>query len=92
MIWCGVAFMIFLSGGSWVTERFVAPSYCASSCPSGLDHLRIGTRGGPPSACICRDESAIETSLPDVATGVSVIAFLAACYVPFVVMVRRRRS
>lgn len=95
MAWCGVMFFTVLAGGSALWERAVVRPDCARSCEAAgeqFDHLRVGSRSGPTTACICTNDHAIETGLPDLGVLVSGVVFLCACWVPFVFLMRARRA
>lgn len=94
IVWCALMFFAVFGAGGSLIERFVTAPHCASLCASdgGYDHFRVGRRSGSSAACICTSERAIETSLPDAAVGISVLAFLVACYAPMALLALRRSS
>ncbi len=85
IVWWAVAFGVFFVGGSAALEHLVIEPYCEDACADegrSFERLRIGTRSGPPHACMCTGERAIETSLPDLGTFACAMLFLASCYAP----------
>jgi len=92
--WCAAMFFVVLGFGSRLFVEHVVLPDCARECyraHAQFDHLRIGGRSGPPTACICSDSRAIETSLADVGMLVSAAGFLVACWLPWALVARRRQ-
>jgi hypothetical protein len=92
--WCALAFVVVLGGGSALFERFVVDPYCVDRCAGehlAFERFRPGSRGGPGSACMCEGDRAIDTSLADAGTFCAVVAFLGACYAPFLILDLRDR-
>jgi hypothetical protein len=93
--WCALMFYATLGGVQTLFQHTAIARVCERECTdrgASFEHLRIGGRGGPPSACICSDREAIETSLPDLGVFISVLIFLPACWLPLWWVGRRAKA
>lgn len=92
IVWVALVFFLVLVGVGSGWDRYVVTPYCTSACASrgqSFDHFEPGRRSGPPSACLCADQSRVETELADAGMGLGAVLFLVACWVPLFVMARR---
>jgi hypothetical protein len=88
MAWCAAMFYAMF----WIAHKgfavWVVPPLCGHACGEEhqeFDHVRVGSRGGPHSACVCRGGAEVRTSAPDFEVATGVILFLIGCYAPLAI-------
>lgn len=94
IVWCALAFVVVLGGGSALFERVVVVPHCVEACRTerlGFERYRVGGRSGPSSACLCEGGRAIDTSIADEGMFCVAVGFLGACYAPFAIAGLRQR-
>ena len=91
IVWCAAMFFVVLGLGSRLWTSYVVVPDCESECAAHgarFEQLRIGTRSGPPTACMCAGTPPIETSVPDLGMFLLAILFLVTCWAPFAIAAR----